>query len=441
MKTSHKFGWGAAALVGGLGYLMTLPEPPETPPVSPRQAQLKFAAVTPSARQDVDYAALDVRLKRLAEKPAVVGLAVGIVENGRITFLGGYGEELAGSGQKVTAQTVFRWASVSKGVASTMVGKLAEEGKLSFHSPVAQYSASLKLPGGMRIRRRSRPAKPPSRAVCNALTISGGGATRASSARPSPSQPHLRARYLLEATRTSPMTARRKSSSGSPANFAEAVREYLFDPIGMTSASMSREGLRREKLGSAAQWRRKPWRCSILLTRSGGRRRQRNIKDLALWMVAQMGQMPTVLSPQFAAHVQAPLVKTPGERRRMRKFLERPRRGRYGYGWRSYNYAGHRIVGHRGGVSGYRSLICFDPRARAASSLVEQSCQPAGGLEFEVMDMVYRLPFRDWMELDIRPARSHGAGGRFRGGSRQRGSPRADCSVARLAPAQLSQPN
>jgi beta-lactamase class C len=23
-----------------------------------------------------------------------------------------------------------------------------------------------------------------------------------------------------------------------------------------------------------------------------------------------------------------------------------------------------------------------------------------GGLEFEVMDMIYRLPFRDWMELD-----------------------------------------
>ena len=23
-----------------------------------------------------------------------------------------------------------------------------------------------------------------------------------------------------------------------------------------------------------------------------------------------------------------------------------------------------------------------------------------GGLEFEVMDMLYRLPFRDWMELD-----------------------------------------
>ena len=43
---------------------------------------------------------------------------------------------------------MFRWASVSKGVAGTMVAKLAEQGKLDLHAPVAQYSASLKLPGG-----------------------------------------------------------------------------------------------------------------------------------------------------------------------------------------------------------------------------------------------------------------------------------------------------
>jgi beta-lactamase class C len=26
-----------------------------------------------------------------------------------------------------------------------------------------------------------------------------------------------------------------------------------------------------------------------------------------------------------------------------------------------------------------------------------------GGLEFEVMDMIYHLPFRDWLELKSRP--------------------------------------
>src|SRR5690242_9792758 len=39
----------------------------------------------------VDYARLDARLQRLVEDRSMVGLAVGIVENGEIRFLKGYG--------------------------------------------------------------------------------------------------------------------------------------------------------------------------------------------------------------------------------------------------------------------------------------------------------------------------------------------------------------
>ena len=125
--------------------------------------------MSPAARQDIDYAALDARLQRLMDKPAMVGLAVGIVENGRITFLRGYGETLAGSGEKVTPQTVFRWASVSKGVAATMVAKLAEQGKLSLTAPVANYSPMPASRRGRAARDRRRPAQPPARPLSQRL--------------------------------------------------------------------------------------------------------------------------------------------------------------------------------------------------------------------------------------------------------------------------------
>ena len=76
-----------------------------------------------------------------------------------------------------------------------------------------------------------------------------------------------------------------------------------------------------------------------------------------------------------------------------------------GMGWRSYDYAGHHIVGHRGGVAGYRSLILFDPQRKSGVvALWNSNTSQPGGLEFEVMDMLYHLPFRDWMELDSRKA-------------------------------------
>jgi len=85
----------------------------------------------------------------------------------------------------------------------------------------------------------------------------------------------------------------------------------------------------------------------------------------------------------------------------MRKFRERLTKATYGLGWRNYDYAGHRIVGHRGGVTGYRSLVMFDPAKKSGVvALWNSSTAQPGGLEFEVMDMIYGLPFRDWMEID-----------------------------------------
>ena len=111
-------------------------------------ANLRLATLSTASRRDIDYAELDARLQRLVEKPTMVGLAVGIVENGRITFLHGYGETVEGSGEPVTPSTVFRWASVSKGVAATMTAKLAEQGKVNLEAPIATYNTSLRLPGG-----------------------------------------------------------------------------------------------------------------------------------------------------------------------------------------------------------------------------------------------------------------------------------------------------
>jgi hypothetical protein len=126
-----------------------------------------------------------------------------------------------------------------------------------------------------------------------------------------------------------------------------------------------------------------------------------NIKDMSLWMLAQMGEMPDVLSPQAARHDPRAVVKTPGERGALRKFLERLGDAWYGYGWRSYDYAGHHIVGHRGGVNGYRSLILFDPAAEERRGrAVEQQHQPARRARVRGDGHALPLPFRDWMELD-----------------------------------------
>ena len=101
----------------------------------------------------------------------MVGLAVGVVENGRITFLKGYGETQAGSGEPVTPETVFRWASVSKGVAATMVAKLAEQGKVNLNAPVVDLCADAQAARRATRYRgdRRRHAEPPARPLSQRL--------------------------------------------------------------------------------------------------------------------------------------------------------------------------------------------------------------------------------------------------------------------------------
>jgi beta-lactamase class C len=148
LETTVKIAVGALALLMGAALFATRPQSSAQEVEETAKAHLKLASLSTAARRDIDYAQLDRRLQELMTKPQMVGLAVGVVENGRITFLRGYGETLAGSGEAVTPETVFRWASVSKGVAATMVAKLAEKNEIQLNAPVANYAPDLKLPAG-----------------------------------------------------------------------------------------------------------------------------------------------------------------------------------------------------------------------------------------------------------------------------------------------------
>lgn len=413
LQKAHKLGLGAFVLLMGASLLAMRPHPASNstdPKVA--AAHLKLAALSTASRRDVDYRLLDARLKQLMMKPAMVGLAVGVVENGRITFLQGYGETLAGSGDPVTPDTVFRWASTSKGVAATMVTKLAEQGKIDLNAPVVNYAPDLKLPAANEYKATvgdllSHRLGLYRNAYDNKLeegqdprflrtSLSQLNAT----CQPGTCWSYQNVAYDASSEMVSRITRM---------SYEQAVKRYLFNPIGMSSGSVSMAGLQSNR-----SWA-KP--------HSAGRRPEpivdtyykvpaaaginSNIKDMALWMEAQMGEMPDVLDAKVLDTVHAPYVVTPTERGRLRKFLERVGTAWYGYGWRSYDYAGHRIIGHRGGIKGYRSFILFDPAKKSGVvALWNSDTWQPGGLEFEVMDQIYHLPFRDWLELNKSPTQS-----------------------------------
>jgi beta-lactamase class C len=412
LQKTQKLCLGAFVLLMGASLLAMRPHEAKSGEPRLTAAHLKLAAVSKLARQDVDYRLLDARLRQLMTKPAMVGLAVGVVENGRITFLQGYGETLAGSGDLVTPETVFRWASCSKGVAATMVAKLAEQGKINLNAPVANYAPDLKLPASNEYKA----------SVGDLLSHRLGLYRNAYDNKLEEGQdPSLLRASLNQLNPTcAPGTCWSYQNVAYDASsemvsrithmpYEQAVKRYLFNPIGMTSGSVSLAGLESNRSWAKPHTvgKRPLPLVNTYYKVPGAGGINSNIKDMALWMLAQMGEMPDVVDGKVLDTIHAPYVVTPTERGRLRKFLERLGTAWYGYGWRSYDYAGHHIIGHRGGINGYRSLILFDPEKKSGVvALWNSNTSQPGGLEFEVMDMLYHLPFRDWLELSKSPAKS-----------------------------------
>jgi beta-lactamase class C len=350
----------------------------------------------------IDYAAIDARLNRLVEKPDMVGMAVAIIENGEISFVKGYGLTAAKDGEPVGVRTVFRWASLSKGVAGTMVGALAADGRLSLDDTVSRHATTLKLPGGG--ESRITVADLLSHRVGlvhNAYDdrLEGGEDPRAIRAALGglglycdPGKCHGYQNVAFDA-------ASEIVEKATGLSYADAVHDRLFAPLGMVNASVTRDGLM-----SAASWAKPHVGRSTVtvddayyrVPAAGGV--NSSIFDLALWMRAQMGLETAVLDQALLDNVHMARVDTD---RRRGDFGRVMGASRYALGWRDYNYGGHLLVGHQGAVRGYRSTILFDPATRSGIAMLwnSQSNRPVG-LQIEIFEMLYSQERHDWLKLD-----------------------------------------
>jgi len=74
------------------------------------------------------------------------GVSVAVINNGKIEWARGYGMKKAGTDEKVTPETLFQAASISKPVAAVASLRLVEEGKLSLDADVNQKLVRWKVP-------------------------------------------------------------------------------------------------------------------------------------------------------------------------------------------------------------------------------------------------------------------------------------------------------
>jgi beta-lactamase class C len=393
-----------AFIAAGGFYLRRAQEAPK-PGAERLSIDLSRIGISKSGPLRIDYARLDRRMRQLAAERSVVGVAIVTIENGEISFAKGYGVTTDGDeGRPVDAHTVFRWASVSKGVAATLLAKMAEEKKLSLRDPVARWAPSLKLPENAQNVAT----------IDNLLSQSLGIWKNAydqdleDGRDPKEIRGRLNQIPLLcppgkcySYQNIAYDAASEAAENAGHKSYAELTQQELFGPLGMQSATTTREGLMsspnwarphegRRELEVADAYYRTPAAGGV----------NSSIIDLGIWMRAQMGEAPRVLSKRLLKEIHSPRIRT-FSIHRQRELDQSLKEASYGLGWRIWHYQGRQVIGHRGAVAGYRSLILFDPLLKAGVGMLWNSTavEPTG-MQLEVLDMLYHQPFKDWLELE-----------------------------------------
>ncbi|MGB5725454.1 MAG: serine hydrolase domain-containing protein [Parasphingorhabdus sp.] len=402
------FGLASALLVGWYGYRVLVEQRAGFPlsALIETEAQDSLPTEPDDWQGKIDYRGLDREFAALAARPEMAGLAIAIVEDGDIRFVGTYGVTDKRSGEPVTPQTVFRWASVSKGVAGLLAAKLSEDGRLDLDAPISSWQSSLRLPGNAETRITLTQLL----SHQTGLTKNAYDTKLEDGVDPGLLRTQLAAAPLqcVPGTCHSYQNIAYDAASeilGQVAGtlYSDAVQKRLFEPFGMKSARFGMAGLT-----GAQSWAR-PHRGDDVRTLSESYWRvpaaagvSSDIVDLARWLRAQVGENEDVLSGATRAKAHGPLIRTgrvfSGE---LARALGEPS---YGLGWRSFTYAGRQLVGHSGAVDGFRSTMMFDPASRTGVAVMWNSGwgRPFR-MPFAVFDSYYGQSGNDWLDLSDLP--------------------------------------
>jgi beta-lactamase class C len=352
-------------------------------------------------------------LDRASMAPDFVGLAVAVVKDGKVALIKTYGVREAGGKDAVTPDTVFRVASLSKGFAGTLAAMEAGDGKLDLSSKAVSYVPQFAL---------RKPSDTAAVTLEDVLTHRTGLPPYAYDnlleAGVSPDEILSRYKSVRPTCGVHDCFTYQNTTFNMIATAIEKVagRSYeaelqarILDPLGMTATSLGQSGListgnwARPHRRSGSDWYPVPVKDPYYKVPAAGGVNS-SVSDLAKWMIAQMGERPDVISRAALDEAHRKRVSTPSENSRQRSLRTPVTDTYYGLGWRTYTYAGHKLINHTGSVEGYYAHIAWLPDRKNGIVVLSNS---RGSRVTKIvptwLDHELGLTKTDWFRLDEIP--------------------------------------
>lgn len=348
--------------------------------------------------------------QQLVSNQKVPGLAVAIVQNGRVLSARGYGITDTTRPEPVDNHTVFRLASLSKSFAGTLTGMLVNDGVLSWNQPVVRYVPGFRLSNSDYTSRLT---------LTNILSQSTGLPRNAfdRDIEANASYHDVRTKLSGAPLRCGPGECYSYQNvafsvigdvvhAATGRYYDDNVQSRIFKPLGMNDASLGLEGIEgsprwaKPHVRGGGGWRSlRPKPTYYRLGPAAGV--NASITDMAQYLIAQTGHRPDVLAPSLLQDIHTARIDTPTELRSSSWRRQRLQSAGYGMGWRVYNYSGHKLFFHGGAVQGYRGAMALLPDRDLGVVILwnSESSLPSGLLP-TILDSAIGLPQVAWLKLD-----------------------------------------
>ena len=398
-------------LIAGAFGLACTPVCATSPATSPSPKSTRSApASLPPARIRQTIADYKRWLNRIAERDAVAGLVTAVVIDDKVVYEGTVGYADAATRQPVTADTVFRLASLSKAFATAITGLLVDDGKLSWDTKLVDVLPYFKLKDMQAADQAT---------VADILGQKLGLPRNTYDNMLEGDIPYEElVRKLDEVDMTCGVGqcyGYQNVAFGMIGDvvlartgdfFYHQVDKRIFYPLGMTTASYGRAALESSKSwahphhASRHGWVPfEPNETYYRVAPAAGV--NASLHDMEKWLIAQMGGRPDVLPTALLDVLHTPGVATPSELHATPWRRARLTEAHYALGWRVYRYGGETLIYHAGAVAGYRTMIGFFPKYHAGVVTLWNSTGPTpGGLMPMVLDDLLGLPHVDWAGIE-----------------------------------------
>lgn len=324
------------------------------------------------SKEDVVKALIPAFEKKITEnmkKEGIPGVAIAIVSRDKVYYLKTFGVKRLGSHEKVTSNTVFQVASLSKPMCATLAAVLQEKGTFRFSDPVHRY-----LPGFCSSDMKAIQIL---HLLSHSTGIPGYGLDRLIEAF-TPRQ-----KIIAQLQKTQPLSSPGerftynntaygllediiKKASGK--SLESLLKEELFTPLGMKHANLGLQEILKTpnrayphvvdpkgKYTPAKHYSRGYY---TVLASAGV---NASLQDLIPFLQLYLGKTSTLLPRSKLLALTKPVVRNPKPSIQVGKKNDKIKSSHYGLGWNTIQYDGQRIVYHQGHLKGFRNFLGFMP--------------------------------------------------------------------------------